>query len=88
MVPRERHPQHRCLPARGVGAHHPGQQVKADFVYPDDGAPLARCFFLIAGQRSCFQAAMAASSRWLARMIGFWDVHPMRARRRLTCPGW
>jgi hypothetical protein len=74
--------QDRRLPARGVRADEPRQQVEAGFVYPDDGPAFLVSPFLSAGQRSACQAAIAASSRWLARRIGFWAVQPA-ARRSL-----
>ena len=88
MVPRQRHAQHWCLAAWGIRAHHTSQQVEACFVYPYDGAPFSSCFFLREGQRVECQVAMAASSRWLARRIGFWGLQPICAMMRETWEGW
>ena len=57
--------------ARLVAADHRRQQVKAGLVYPDAGLTLALRPLLSAGQRLWYQAAMAASSRWVARTMGF-----------------
>src|SRR5438067_12634220 len=88
VVAAERHPQDRGLPARGVGADGPGQQVEAGLVEPEDHPPFFISPFLSAGQRSAYQAAMAASSRWVARRIGFWTLQPTARSRRLTWAGW
>jgi hypothetical protein len=70
MVVGERYAQDRRLPARRPGPHYQGQQIEAGLVYPDDGAPFGGRFFSRAGHRSCHQAAMAASSRCVARSTG------------------
>ena len=67
VIAGEAHAQDRRLAAGGVGPHAAGQQIEAGFVYPDDGAPFGGRPFLSAGQRSAYQRAMAASSRWVAR---------------------
>ena len=88
MIARQRYPQNWRLSTRGVTAHPARQQVETGLVYPDDDSSFALALFLSAGQRSLYQAAITASSRWLARMIGFCGVQPRRARIRLTCAGW
>jgi hypothetical protein len=88
MIACQRDAQHRRLSTRGVGTHDPGQQVEAGLIYPDNGAVFLSGFFLIAGQRSAYQAAIAASSRCVARRIGFWGVQPTSRSSRLTCAGW
>ena len=88
VVTGQRHPQDGRLAARSVGADHRWQQVEARLVYPDDR--LAGTFgpFFRAGQRVAYQAAMAASSRWVARTRGFWGLQPIVRNSRLTCAGW
>jgi hypothetical protein len=76
MIACQRHMQGWRLPTRGVTAYHSGQQVETGFVYPDDDSSLAQALFLSVGQRSEYQAAIASSSRWVARMIGFCGVQP------------
>ncbi len=79
MITRELDPQNRGLPTRGIGAYRHGQQVKARFIYKDDGAFFLLGLFLSAGQRSSFQREISASSRW----IGFWTLYLMARRMRL-----
>ncbi len=57
--------------ARGIRAHHNGQQVDPRFVYEDDGAPFFGGLFFNSGQRSSFQRWISASLRCLARRMGF-----------------
>ena len=45
-------------------------------------------FFLIWGQRTRTQRAMAFSSRSRARRAGRWRLHPSPRRTRQTCRGW
>src|SRR5258707_3442638 len=52
MIARQLDPQHRRLPAWRPGAHCHRQQIKARFVYPDDGCLVLLGFFLMAGQRA------------------------------------
>lgn len=82
MVPSERHAQDRGLTTRRIGAHETGQEIEARFVYPDDRSTFFLSPFFSAGQRSVYQASMAASSRWVARRIGFWTLQPMSLRSR------
>src|SRR5260370_39785867 len=49
MIARQLDPQHRRLPAWRPGAHCHRQQIKARFVYPDDGCLVLLGFFLMAG---------------------------------------
>jgi hypothetical protein len=88
VVPRQGQPQDRCLPAGRVGAGNERQQIESGFVYKDDGPLLRFGFALREGQRSSRKAAIAASSRWVARRIGFCTVHPIWRKRRLTCAEW
>jgi hypothetical protein len=87
VIPGQVHPQARRLPTRRIGAHHPRQEIETGLVYPDDGALLCCRFFLSAGQRSVRQAAMAASSRWVARTSGFCGLQRSLRRRRETWAG-
>ena len=70
VVVGERHSQDRRLPLWRPSPHRHGQEVEARLVYPDDGSPFLGGFFPRAGQRSCHQAWMAASSRCAARAWG------------------
>ena len=63
MITRQLDPQDRGLSTRGIGPNRQGQQVKAGFIYKDNGAFFLAGFFLSAGQRSSFQRLMATSSR-------------------------
>src|SRR3712207_3893201 len=88
MVARERHPQGRRLPRRGVGAHPRRQQVAAGFVYPDAAAPFGVRLVLRVGQRAACQATLAASSRWGAWVGGNGELWPSARTLRLTWAGW
>src|SRR5436309_798823 len=70
MIVRQRHPQHRRLSAWGPGAHRHRQQIKAGFIYPEDGSLVLLGFFFIVGQHCSAHCLMASSLRWLARSIG------------------
>src|SRR3972149_9353342 len=76
----QRRAQDRGLPLRRIGVHDERQEVEARLVYPDDGALFLLGLFLITGHRSVRQAAMAFSSRWLARRIGFCTLPPIARR--------
>lgn len=76
--------QDRRLANRGIGTHNTGQQRKARLIYPDNGSPVNFRPFFSSGQRSAYHAAILASSRWVARRIGFWELQPMARKRRLT----
>ena len=84
MIPRQWHMDDGRLATRRVGPHHPSQQVEASFVYPDERSAFVLRLFLSAGQRSAYHAAMAASSRWVARTIGRCGLQPSCRRRRPT----
>src|SRR5258706_13727791 len=88
MVMGQRHPQHRRPPARRPRAHGHRQEVEAGLVYPDDRPPFVDRFFSKAGQRSCHQAAIAAASRWVARVTGRWTLCCSACSSRLTWAGW
>jgi len=83
----QRDTQNRRLANRSVGAHHAGQEREARLIYPDNGSPVGCRPFFSAGQRCAYQAAIFASSRWVARRIGFCGLQRSAFRRRLTCAG-
>jgi hypothetical protein len=87
VVTGERHAQHRRLAPGRIGPDGGGQEVEAGLIYPDEGAAFGRRPLFRVGQRSPYQWAMAASSRWVARTIGCCTLQPMRARSRLTWAG-
>jgi hypothetical protein len=60
----------------------------AGLVDPEDHPPFVLGPFLSAGQRSARQAAMAASSRWVARRIGRYTLRPTALSGRLACAEW
>jgi hypothetical protein len=84
MVTREGHAQDGSLPPRRPGADRKWEQIEARFIYPDDGRSLFVRPFLSAGQRSSPPAAILASSRCVARLIGCWRLQPHARRIRLT----
>src|SRR3972149_5387464 len=88
VIPRQPHAQDGGLPTGRISANHGGQEIEARLVYPDDGSAFFLGPLFIAGHRSVYHAAMAASSRWVARRIGFWTLQAIARRRRLTCAGW
>lgn len=88
VVAGQRHAQDGRLRPWRVAADHRRQQIEAGLVYPDDALTGALRPLLSAGQRLAYQAAMAASSRWVARTTGFWGLQPIARKRRLTCDGW
>jgi hypothetical protein len=64
-------PQDRGVAYGGIRPDHAGQGIKARFVYEEDRVLLRLRPFLIAGQVSSRQRAIAASLRCRARRIGF-----------------
>jgi len=68
-----------------VGPDHSRQQVEARFVNKDKLAPLLAGLFFNSGQTSVRHASIWASSRWVARSIGFWGVHSTSFINRETC---
>ncbi len=87
MIVGERDTQDGRVTARCIGANAARQEVEARFIYPDDSPSVSLGPLLSAGQRSSYQAWMAASLRWIARSIGCWGLQSMARRRRLTCAG-
>jgi hypothetical protein len=87
MIPGEGRAQHRRLGTGRVGPCHERQRVEARFVYVDEGPLLRVGFARRAGSRSTRKTATAASSRLTERVIGFWGVHRISLRMRLTWAG-
>ena len=79
--------QHRRLPGRGIGPHRHWQQIKSRLVYKDDGALFRFGLFFSSTERCSRHRLIAASSRWLARSTGFWQLYLMLRRRREQCVG-
>jgi hypothetical protein len=55
--------QNGCVAYRRIGAHDAGQGIKSRLIYKEDSLPLCCRPFLMAGQVSSRQCAIAASSR-------------------------
>jgi hypothetical protein len=89
VVPTEGVEQQRGLPLGRPRPHAVGLLRQPAFVDKDDDAPFGAGLFFNAGQVFFFQAAMAASSRSMARPIGFWQLQPRRLERmRRAVVGW
>lgn len=84
VIVRERDTQNRGLSMWCPSPYCHWQEIKARFVYPDDGPFFFLSFFLMAGQRLSYQSVMAASSRCVARSMGCCRLHPASRSRRLT----
>jgi hypothetical protein len=82
MIPAQRQSEDGCLATWSVGSDGTGEQIEARLVDPDDGSSLLVGPLFRAGQRSVRQASIAASLRWLARVMGFCTLQPA-ARRSL-----
>ena len=63
--------QHRGVTYGGIRPDHAGQGVKARFVYKEEALALGLGPFVMAGHVSVRQRAIAVSSRWRARRMGF-----------------
>lgn len=85
--PVERKVQLRRLPPGGPCAPQRRLLTQPAFVNEDKGAALAAGLFFSAGHVWRFQRAMAFSSRSVARPVGRWQLHPMRARTFQRCAG-
>jgi len=83
MVTGQLHFQDGRLAHRRIGAHCQRQKVKRRLIHKDYRALFLLGLFFSAGQRSFFQVAIAASSRWVAFWMGFCRLCLMRRRRRL-----
>jgi hypothetical protein len=80
--------QDRRLTYWGIGSNDTGQGIKSRLV--DEQDRLLLCFgpFLMAGQVSSRQCAIAASSRCRARRAGFCGLQRIMAHKRPTWRGW
>jgi hypothetical protein len=63
--------QHRRLAPGRPGADHCWQRIEGRLIDPDNRAALLLGFALSAGHRLVLQRSIAASSRCVARRIGF-----------------
>src|SRR5439155_7386313 len=68
--------QHRRLSPWRPSAAAVRALAQSAFVDEDDSSPLFLGFFLIYGQRCCFQRRILSSSRSSARPTGRWQLHP------------
>ena len=75
-------PEHRGLSARRPAAPHQRTHQETGFVEEDERRPPACGVFFTRGQSSLIQRAMAASSRSMARRVGFCGLHPRPWSRR------
>jgi len=80
------------LEDRGLSSRSPRASpmrplAQAAFVYEDDRSALLVSFFLISGQRLCFQSAIKASFLSNARPTGCCTLQFNCRRTRQTCPG-
>lgn len=78
----------RRLSTRAPRAADRRNQQESGFVDESDMGAQPRRFFLMRGQSRRFQAAMAASSRCVARFSGFWQVQPAACSSRPTWSRW
>jgi hypothetical protein len=81
-------PAHGRVAYRGRGAHDTGQGREASCVEEEEGLPLGVGPLLRAGQVSCRQRVMAASSRWRARRAGCCGLQRLAWPKRPTWRGW
>jgi hypothetical protein len=86
-LPVERILQDRSLATRSPSADPVRAFAQTALVHKDYGALLAQGLFFNSGQRTRFQRRMADSSRWMARPVGRWQLHPKERNIRHTCPG-
>src|SRR5207253_9175509 len=77
-------PQDWRLPPWRPGAHRHRQQIKAGFIYPDNGGVVLLGFFLMAGQRCSDHCLIASSLRWVARSMGCCRLQPASRSSRPT----
>lgn len=87
MIACQLHFQDGRLADRCIGPHKHRQEIKRRLIHKDYRPVFLRSLFFRAGHRSAFQAAMAASSRWLAFSMGFCRLCFKVRRRRLQWAG-
>lgn len=87
LAPVEREVQVRGLSTGRPRACQRRLLAQSAFVNEDNGAAFAAALFFSAGHVWRFQRAMASSSRSLARPVGRWQLHPMRANTFQRCDG-
>ena len=85
VIVREMVVQYRRFTPWSPGLPHTGQEIDHR-IHPRTGSCVGRGWlFFNAGQRSCAQRWMAASSRCAARRTGCWRVQFTWCNRRRTC---
>ena len=70
--------------AWGPGAARRPHQLEARFVHEDEMGTQVRSPFFMRGHCFCFQPLTRVSLRSRARRSGFWQLHPIRCKRRPT----
>ncbi len=83
MITGQRNREDRRLANRCVGPHGHRQEVKRRLVYKDNGALFLFRLFFNSATRCSRQVWIACTSRWLARLSGFWTLCLIALRRRL-----
>src|SRR6185503_14731513 len=81
-------PQDRRLAPGRLGARDAGQGIEPGFVYTEDRQLPCLSPLLMAGHVSARPRAIASSSRWRARRMGFCGLRQRALRRRPTWAGW
>lgn len=87
MSPPEALSKDRSLAPRRPGAAKRGTEGKPALIEANDQRSLLLGPLFMRGQSSLTQRAMAASSLSLARLCGFWQLHPILRRMYHTWPG-
>lgn len=87
LLPIEIKFQNGCLSAGSPGANAVRLLTEPAFVDKDDDSVLFQGFFLSLGQSERFHFRMAASSRWMARVVGRWQLQPICPSKRQTWSG-
>ena len=73
-----------CVPLGGVGLDPAWQQVETRFVHKNQGPTFATRLRFQTWPGLGRQRSISCSSRWMARAIGIWGVHPNSFRSRET----
>lgn len=82
VIPRQLDAQDGRFSDRRIGLDRHGQKIKGRLINKNYGPFFFFRFFFSAGQHTFFQAAIAASSRWVAFWMGFCRLCLRRRRRR------